>query len=79
MKDYIDMARRSLDATVRHMRDGETSDASLLRGLMIAQTDAAIAQAEQLKRIADMMEEDRKIAKTDQDARAYVAQVKYGR
>lgn len=44
-----------------------------------AQIYAAIAQAEQLKRIADMMEADRQQAKIDREAAAYVAQVKYGR
>jgi hypothetical protein len=44
-----------------------------------AQAYAAIAQAEQLKRIADIMEEDREIANTNRDAAVFAARMKYGR
>lgn len=57
----------------------EDNPLDIKTGIAFAQAEAAIAQAEQLKRIADMMEEDRRKAKMDSDARAFAAQVKSGR
>lgn len=76
---YLEGAHQSLAKTIDHLAAGTATDEKVMIGIMTSQAWAAIAQAEQLKRIADMMESDRRAAKTEQDARAFAAQVKLGR
>lgn len=53
--DYIDKARKSVELTMKHLYEGDTSQEQLEFGMLTAIADATIAQAEELKRIGDLL------------------------
>lgn len=52
---YIDKARKTVEATMKHLYENDSSLEQLTFGMLIAIADATIAQAEELKRIGDLL------------------------
>jgi hypothetical protein len=53
--DHLAIAKEMLDHTMKRMTEADADNSQIALSLMIIQTEAAIAQAEQLKRIADAL------------------------
>jgi hypothetical protein len=53
--ENIDKARKSVELTMKHVYEGDTSQDMLNFGMLTAIADATIAQAEELKRIGDLL------------------------